>query len=555
MKHFHSLSWAATALVATSPTFAHPPSPGRSNAVRLDIPETASGASIAHSNSFASFSIDPAFWVEFFGNASNPNELTFRLLNLITEHGGQPIIRPGGITMDSMIFDPSAGDPVRTTSPDGGIYRTTVGPAYYESWSNFPNGTKFVSTLNFGNNSYEIARDMAVASVKYQPNLVEYFELGNEPTNYDEARWNDSTAAYVAQWKNWTSSIDAAVDETLGAARAAELGSERWWASSATTDKTGLKVRPVDLIPAGVDSANQVAEYSIHSYAFSTCDPERAALATTENILNHTGLALYADEEIYPSARAALDAGNPWVIGEFNSISCSGNPNVSDTFAQALWVIDSQFIYATRNASSCNLHQGATLAFQSDNQVNTPSADGSPGFSTYSMLYPQDSPLRGEARVLPSFSAQLFLAEAFSTGGTRIQNLTVPSGVDPDYFAAYAFYDDDALSKLAIVNMHPYYANSTEDFSASIDLSEHIHGSKGWHGWHGWHGWSKEEGKQDVYAKRLTAPYTDETDAAKVTWAGQTFINGTADGEVQEERIDKDGIVHVRGSEALLIFL
>ncbi|KAI7645799.1 hypothetical protein KC318_g19805, partial [Hortaea werneckii] len=214
-----------------------------------------------------------------------------------------------------------------------------------------------------------------------------------------------------------------------------------------------------------------------------------------------------------------------------------------------------QFIYATRNASSCNLHQGATLAFQSDNQVNTPSADGSPGFSTYDMLYPQDSPLRGEARVLPSFSAQLFLAEAFSTGGTRIQNLTVPSGVDPDYFAAYAFYDDDALSKLAIVNMHPYYANSTQDFSASIDLSEHIHSSKGWHGWHGWHGWSKEEGKQDVYAKRLTAPYTDETDAAKVTWAGQTFINGTADGEVQKERIGKDGVVHVRGSEALLIFL
>lgn len=81
--------------------------------------------------------------------------------------------------MDSMIFDPEAGDPVRTTNAEGGVYRTTVGPAYYESWSNFPNGTKFVSTLNFGNDSLEIARGMAVASVKYQGNKVEYFELGN----------------------------------------------------------------------------------------------------------------------------------------------------------------------------------------------------------------------------------------------------------------------------------------------------------------------------------------------------------------------------------------
>ena len=79
--------------------------------------------------------------------------------------------------MDSMIFDPSAGNPVRETSKAGGVYRTTIGPAYYESWSNFPNGTKFVSTLNFGNNSLDIARDMAVASVMYQRDLVEYFEL------------------------------------------------------------------------------------------------------------------------------------------------------------------------------------------------------------------------------------------------------------------------------------------------------------------------------------------------------------------------------------------
>lgn len=81
--------------------------------------------------------------------------------------------------MDSMIFDPEGGDVVRTTNSEGGVYRTTVGPAYYQSWSNFPNGTQFTSTLNFGNDSLDIARDMAVASVKYQKDKVEFFELGN----------------------------------------------------------------------------------------------------------------------------------------------------------------------------------------------------------------------------------------------------------------------------------------------------------------------------------------------------------------------------------------
>lgn len=84
--------------------------------------------------------------------------------------------------MDSMIFDPEGGDVVRTTNAEGGVYRTTVGPAYYQSWSNFPNGTQFTSTLNFGNDSLDIARDMAVASVKYQEDKVGFFELGNVST-------------------------------------------------------------------------------------------------------------------------------------------------------------------------------------------------------------------------------------------------------------------------------------------------------------------------------------------------------------------------------------
>ena len=437
--------------------------------------------------------------------------------------------------MDSMIFDPSAGDPVRTTSPSGGVYRTTVGPDYYHSWNNFPNGTKFVSTLNFGNDSLDIARDMAVASVMYQEDKIEYFELGNEPTNYPSTRWDNSTAAYVQQWKQWTGQIDTAVNQTLGA-NASHFGRERWWASSATTDKSGLNVRPADIIPAGVDAADQVAEYSIHSYAFSTCDPARAALATTPNILNHTELTRYADEEIYPSAKAALDSGKPWVIGEFNSISCSGQPNVTDTFAQALWTVDVELIYAVRNASSVHLHQGATLVFQSSNQVNSASNDGSPGYSTYDMLYPRDSSKRGKARALPSFVGQLFMAEAFHTSqsgaGVRVKALKAPEGVSQESFAAYAFYVKGRLSKVALLNMKPFYANSTGDYT--VDLKLGVSGQ--------------------AWVKRMTAPHVNEASTQNVTWAGQSFQGGKAVGKLDIEHVGQNGTISVRGSEAVLIF-
>ncbi|KAK4502634.1 hypothetical protein PRZ48_006060 [Zasmidium cellare] len=503
--------------------------------ISLAIPQTPpQGASIPHSPSYTSFSFEPAFWVEFFGNATSPNTFTFNAINTLYQHGLRPRIRPGGITMDSMIFDPSAGNPVRTTNADGGVYRTTVGPAYYESWSNFPNGTEFISTLNFGNDSLDIARDMAVASVKYQGPHIKFFEVGNEPTNYPPSRWENSTANYIAQWQNWTAAIDLATNN-------ASHGN--WWASSATTDETPLHVRPADLIPLGIDSTQEVAQYSIHSYAFATCDPARAALATTLNILNHTGLVEYADQEIYPSAKAALDAGSQWIIGEFNSIACSGNPNVSDTFAQALWEVDTELIYAVRNASATYLHQGATLVFQSNQQSNSAGDDGSPGFSTYDMLYPISSSKRGAQRTLPGFPGLLFLAEAFAVEGTRVVALETPAGLSEDHFAGYAFYHNERLTKLALLNLTPYYANSTSDFTASFDIGSLTPRSYGRH-------FPRRQAK----VKRLTAPHVDEKDSSKVTWAGQSFNGGVGEGNVVVEQVGKDGCVDVRGSEAVLIF-
>lgn len=476
-----------------------------------------------HVPQFVSYSFEPAFWAEFFGEPDSPRNLTFTLLNHLHDRGARPIIRAGGITMDSMTFDANQKlSAVRTENGKGGIYRTTIGPAFYRQWSNFPKGTSFVSTLNFGNNSVDIAKGLAVASHQLKRDKIVYYELGNEPTNYPSSRWRGSTDAYVSQWKTFTSQIDKAINNTSHG---------KWWASSATTDVTSLKVRPSDLIPAGVNSTGEVGQYSIHSYAFATCDPDRERRATIANILNHADLLRYADKEIYPSAKAAMDSGATWAIGEFNSIACSGKPGVSDTFAQALWTADVELIYAVRNATSVHLHQGATLVFQSNQQLNTPGDDGTPGFSSYSLLYPIDSSKRGEARVLPVFVSQLLVTEALSGGG-RIAALKTPEGVGERGFSAYAVFGEGGkLAKLVVLNMKPYFAGQGTAATLLLDIGEH----------------------KGATVKRMTAPSVDEKDSAKVTWAGQSFRNGKAVGEVKVESLAPNEKVAVKDSEGVLI--
>jgi hypothetical protein len=119
----HTKQAFGTGLLLASTVQAHPKPHAKYH--KLSIPRTAENASIAHANSFASFSFEPAFWVEFFGNASNPNPLTFGLLDLIVEHGGSPIIRPGGITMDSMVSRLLSNDasPILTEATRFSIHR------------------------------------------------------------------------------------------------------------------------------------------------------------------------------------------------------------------------------------------------------------------------------------------------------------------------------------------------------------------------------------------------------------------------------------------------
>ncbi|KAJ7709588.1 hypothetical protein B0H17DRAFT_998910 [Mycena rosella] len=488
-----------------------------------------------------SLSFDPAFWVEFWGNETHPNAFSMQMLKNVADRTGvYPVIRPGGVTQDSSTYDPAGGSPVRTTdNVTGAIYRTTWGPAFYESFAAFPGGTRFTVPLNFGNDSLAIALAEAIAAVRHVKDWEERifaFELGNEAGNYKATQRNLSTwgpAAYVVEWKNWTAAINAALPAPLRT---------RWWAGSdgITPAAVTVALQTEDLIARGLDRPPIVREFSQHMYAYSSCTLTSAAAATVPNIQNHTNITAFVGL-LAPKVVAAQKAGSDLVVGEFNSVSCSGKPNVTDIFGQALWVIDTTLYAASINVSRVHIHQGATLVSQSNSQINIPGVNGTPGFSTYNLWYPVDSPLRGRRRANPSYVSQLFIAEAVSKSKTsRLLALEPPAGVSPDLFAAYTVYDGEVPRRIAVINWQTFNRTMGKAGAAATSVSLDISAVL------------PRRGRATL--KRLTAPGNDETDSDFVTWAGQAWTNGTARGKEVLEAVS-DGKIEIRGSEAVLVFV
>ncbi|KAI0259905.1 hypothetical protein BC834DRAFT_926115 [Gloeopeniophorella convolvens] len=475
------------------------------------ISRAPSHASQVLDQSLASLSIELAFLTAFGGNNSNPNALTGELMQRIEERTGKgPDVRPGGITIDSSIFSPNAPALVLSESSAGGIYRSTFGPALYESLNVFPNSSKFVVDLNMGNNTISIARDELAAGIQYIGwDRIRALELGNEADHYAggsrPSGWASSD--YTAQFLGWTSAGSFADDPLPNAA-----------------------MTTIDIINEGIDTTGVIKLFNQHMYQYSTCDPTRNSIATLAHLVNHTNITTYVDLW-KPQIAAARERGKEFVVGEYNSVSCSGKENVTNTFGQALWLADTVLYGASVNISRMYLHQGGTLVLQSGNQANTP------GFSWYDLWYPIPTDRYGTARASPSYVAYLFIAEAVgSSGVSQLAPVALPANPD---LAVYAIWDSGLLTRLALINMaHRNVTTAPADADAvavTVDLSSLGVGS-------------------GANVKRLTAPGMDSTDSTAATWAGQSYASGIAQGSEVIEKTSQ-GKVDIAGSEAVLVFL
>ncbi|KAH9481455.1 Beta-glucuronidase [Psilocybe cubensis] len=496
----------------------------------------------------ASFSIETAFFEEFFGNASAPNQLSLNLLeNIKSRTGVPPEIRIGGITADSTHWDPNQKVALSNfIDSTGALHNTTLGPQFWKSVGLLPQGTKIIMTLDLHDLDFEGALSMAEATVKgLSPSQFLSFEIGNEPDHY----LSFTPQNYTSIWATWAKNISAALNIKTPKFQIAATVEDPIWPYDTPGASSALDC--VSALAAGSNKDNVVATCSEHTYQYSVCDPPRIAVATLPNLVNHTRLAEYLDlwQPRIKSVRAQL-GDDSFVIGEYNSVSCSGKDGVSNTFGQALWLLDTTLYAASLNVSRLYLHQGGPLALQSSTQLNHG------GLSFYDMWYPVQNQ-NGAIQVFPSYSSYLFIAEALGRSTSlRISNIfpsrqangssitTALGDESAGQLVAYGFWDTSKPNahsfptKLALINLQIF--NQTEIGqrpSAEFDITEY-----------------RQNKNRPVTIRRLQAPGADVKAANLTTWAGQNFASGEAAGALKEEK-QSSSKISVQASEAVLVVL
>jgi hypothetical protein len=163
--------------------------------------------------------------------------------------------------------------------------------------------------------------------------------------------------------------------------------------------------------------------------------------------------------------------------------------------------------------------------------------------------YPVDND-SGQVNVFPSYYAYLFVAETIGSSRTmRMANIypgrqsngsTITYGDESaGQVSIYGFWENDDTeypTKLAILNMQIYNSTQTDERpQLTVDLSSFAPPST------------------KAIARRLIAPGADVKTTSETTWAGQTFAQGTAEGDLVEETVGEDFVISIAASEAVLV--
>ncbi|KIK00113.1 glycoside hydrolase family 79 protein [Laccaria amethystina LaAM-08-1] len=463
-----------------------------------------------------SFSIEPAFLNEFLGNKTTPNKLGLSLFKTLASMTGGIGVRPGGNTVDSSIYDPTLiSDQQLVLSSSGAVWQTRYGQSYFNSLNLLPNSTKITMDINLGNVSYELSKAQVAAAQRFLGRKLDAVEIGNEPDFYGVQGYRKASTwspeAYAAQFVEWSRNLTSDLN----------LPRNFFWPGGYASHPATTNFTTANTIALGINNASTVKIYSDHWYPYDSCTPAHVAQATYDHLVNHTQITDFIGS--YKGEIAAAKAvGMDFLVGASSSIGCSGLQNVSNTYGQALWIADTYLYAASVNVSRIYTHQGATLISQSSNQINTP------GYSWYDFFYPSTTARNGPSQANPSFHGLLLVADAMGNAKTS-RLVSFPIASHPT-LAVYAIWDSSARTgapaRAVILNL-----------GAQNDLSVNL------------------SSLSPAGVKRLHAATRNATDSKTVTYAGQSWADGTGSGTLTIEKPLADGSVAVGAYEAVLVYL
>jgi hypothetical protein len=229
---------------------------------------------------------------------------------------GDGVIRFGGISADTEAAWEQAGAPPAWS-------RTTITRQQLAGIAGLARATgwRVLLTVNFGHDEPAAAAQEARAAQSLLGSSLEGIAIGNEPDRYvaDGLRstpW--SFADYLTEVAAYRTAIAAAAPGVqIVGPDASSGGLSLTWVNEA----------------AGAEHPAMLTE---HYYPLTRCGayvPTLAALLSPRTRANEIALLV----RLSAAARAA---GIPLRMAETNSVSCRGQPGVSDVFASALWATD-----------------------------------------------------------------------------------------------------------------------------------------------------------------------------------------------------------------------
>ncbi|KAJ7865658.1 glycoside hydrolase family 79 protein, partial [Mycena olivaceomarginata] len=185
--------------------------------------------------------------------------------------------------------------------------------------------------------------------------------------------------------------------------------------------------------------------------------------------LNHTAARSIVNKYL-SSTLMAQSYDLPFIMFETNTASCGGFAGLSDSFGSSLWALD----------------YGLQMAYRHIGGQTPPTNQST--FHSWT--------------VGPVYYSALIVAEAFGKSNkSRIIDMQLNN--DSIYTPGYAIYDNDILSRLALINFITDPSGKS-DFTGTFSFDE-----------------LNMQTPPQVKVKYLLAPSTSEK--TNITWAGQTF--------------------------------
>jgi len=292
---------------------------------------------------FASFSYEISGVIDFTGSKPDVPKASFvQLLNNLRqgENVAGPILRIGGNSADTSWWDPDGKPmPPKVTydiKPNDLISVVNVAKAVNGS-------VVFDLSMLQSNDPIWAVNHLKGIQTYVGFDRVRAVEIGNEPDIFygNGLRPRNFTfTEYESEWQNYANALY-------------EAGLPKKRIQGATFC---CKVKDWD---AGLPSymkqfQSLLSTISYHRYPLTHCNGHNVTLAELMADKSTIGEASFLE----PFVKDATALGLQFYVGEGNSASCGGMPNVSNVFGASLWAVDFLFNLASLNIKGINFHGG-----------------------------------------------------------------------------------------------------------------------------------------------------------------------------------------------------